>query len=61
MDRYNRHSFGQAGIEPPTFDTVARVGSKAPDFSLLDLEGRKFSLSQFSGQNHVILEFGNIT
>ena len=33
------------------------VGARAPDFSLLDHLGRKISLSQFQGKQHVMLLF----
>lgn len=33
------------------------VGSKAPDFSLSDHLGRKVSLGQFRGKQHVMLLF----
>ena len=61
MDAYNRHSFGQSGQEPANFNSVAQVGSQAPDFALKDLDGRVVSLSDFRGRKHVVLEFGNIT
>lgn len=61
MDGYNRHSFGQEGQEPANFASVAPVGSLAPDFTLTDLNGEKFRLSDFRGRKHVVLEFGNIT
>ncbi len=61
MDAYNRHSFGQDGQEPSNFDSVARVGSPAPNFTLPDIDGKPVSLSDFKGRKHVVLEFGNIT
>ena len=61
MDKYNRHSYGQAGIEKANYASVALVGSEAPDFSLPDLNGRMISLGDLRGKKHVILEFGNIT
>ncbi|MBI4528783.1 MAG: redoxin domain-containing protein [Deltaproteobacteria bacterium] len=61
MDIYNRHSFGQSGQEPANFDSVAQVGTPAPDFTLTDLNGEKVSLSDFRGRKHIVLEFGNIT
>jgi peroxiredoxin len=61
MDTYNRHSFGQNGEQPANFASVARVGTPAPDFTLMDLKGEKVSLSDFRGRKQVVLEFGNIT
>jgi peroxiredoxin len=58
---YNRHSFGQESQEPVNFASVAQVGTQAPDFTLVDLDGRKVSLSDYRGRKHVVLEFGNIT
>jgi peroxiredoxin len=37
------------------------LGSKAPNFSCIDTEGRKVSLSQFRGNSFVVLEFGCMT
>lgn len=61
MDRYNRHSYGQLEVEKANYDSVAPVGSEAPDFSLPDLDGRMVDLRELRGKKHVILEFGNIT
>jgi hypothetical protein len=38
-----------------------RAGTRAPDFELPDLQGRRVSLSQFRGKSHVVLMFGNLT
>ena len=61
MDRYNRRAYGQVGIEKTNYDSVAHVGSEAPEFSLPDLDGRMVNLADFRGKKHIILEFGNIT
>jgi peroxiredoxin len=37
------------------------VGSKAPDFSAQELNGKTFRLSQFRGKSPVILNFFSIT
>ncbi len=61
MDSYNHDSFGQCDIGAPDFSAVAKVGAKAPNFTLTDLEGKKVSLDGFKGKQHVLLEFGSIT
>ena len=58
---YNYHSFGQCDVGAPDFRAVAKVGSKAPHFTLTSLEGKKVSLGDFIGRRHVLLEFGSIT
>ncbi len=37
------------------------LGSKAPDFSCIDVDGRKVSLAQFREKSFVVLEFGCMT
>ena len=61
MDSYNYHSYGQCDVDAPDFRSVVPVGTKTPDFSLVDLSGKKVSLSDFKGKKHVLLEFGSIT
>lgn len=61
MDSYNHQSYGQCDIDAPDFRSVARVGTKAPDFALTKLDGGSISLAEFKGKNHVLLEFGSIT
>ena len=61
MDSYNHHSYGLCDVEAPGFRSVAQVGTKAPDFVLTDLDGRRVSLADFKGKKHVLLEFGSIT
>jgi peroxiredoxin len=61
MSGYNYESFGQRDIAAPDFWSVAMIGTKAPDFSLTDLDGNLVSLSSFAGKKHVMLEFGSIT
>lgn len=61
MDSYNYPSYGQCEVGAPDFRSVARVGAKAPDFSLAGLDGGRVSLADFRGKKHVLLEFGSIT
>ena len=61
MDSYNYHSYGQCDVEAPNFRSVTQVGTKAPEFALTDLDGRKVSLADFKGRKHLLLEFGSIT
>lgn len=61
MSGYNYESFGQCDVGAPNFWSVAAVGTRAPDFSLPDLDGNMVSLASFAGKKHVLLEFGSIT
>ena len=61
MDSYNHASFGQCDIGVPDFWAVAKVGTRAPNFILTDLNGNRVSLEDFKGKQHVLLEFGSIT
>lgn len=61
MDSYNHHSYGQCDVAAPDFRSMAQVGTKAPDFALVDLDGKRVSLADFAGKKHVVLEFGSIT
>lgn len=61
MSGYNYESYGECDIGAPDFWSVARVGSRAPDFTLPDLDGKLLSLASFAGKKHVLLEFGSIT
>ena len=61
MDTYNYDSFGQCEIGAPDFRSVAKIGTKAPELVLADLDGNRVSLADFRGKSHVVLEFGSIT
>lgn len=61
MDTYNYDSFGQCDVGAPDFRSVAPVSTKASDFTLTDLDGRRVSLADFRGKKHVLLEFGSVT
>ena len=61
MDSYNHDSYGQCDVGAPDFRSVAQVGTRAPDFSLADLDGKNVSLRDFRGKKHVLLEFGSVT
>jgi len=60
MSGYNYESFGQREADAPDFWSVAAVGTRAPDFSLSDVDGNMISLASFAGKKHVLLEFGSI-
>ena len=60
-DYYNYKSFGQCDLAAPDFRAVAKVGTKAPGFTLSDLDSNQVSLEDFKGKEHVLLEFGSIT
>ena len=55
MDSYNHDSFGQCDVGAPDFRSAARVGTKAPGFTLTDLDGRKLSLADFKGKSTCFL------
>jgi peroxiredoxin len=61
MSGYNCESYGECDIGAPDFWSLAKVGSRAPDFTLPDLDGKLLSLASFAGKKHVLLEFGSIT
>ncbi len=61
MDSYNYQGYGQCDAGAPDFFTVARVGTPAPDFSLMTLDGGRVSLKSFKDRKRVLLEFGSIT
>ncbi len=61
MSGYNYESFGHCEVAAPDFWSVAKVGGRAPEFSLPDIDGILLSLASFAGKNHVLLEFGSIT
>lgn len=61
MDSYNYEGYGQCDVGAPDFRSVAQVGTKAPNFSLTDLDGNKISLADFRGKKHVLMEFGSVT
>ncbi len=61
MDSYNHHSYGQCDVDAPSFRSAAQVGTRAPDFTLTDIDGESVSLADFKGKKHVLLEFGSIT
>ena len=45
-----------ANLEPIGLDRV-KVGDKAPDFTLENMDGKRISLSDFRGQKNVVLVF----
>jgi peroxiredoxin len=61
MDFYNYEGYGQCELGGPDFKLVAKVGTKAPEFTLTSLDGETVSLKDFIGKKHILLEFGSIT
>ena len=61
MDLYNHDTYGHCEVGAPDFRSVAKVDTKAPQFTLIGLDGKPVSLKDFLGKKHVLLEFGNIT
>lgn len=61
MNSYNYDSYGQCDVGTPDFRSVAQVGTKAPDFAITDLDGKRIALADFRGKKHVLLEFGSVT
>ena len=63
VDEYNYGSFtrSESAGRSSDFKQRLRAGDEAPDFELPTPEGEKVRLSQFRGQQHVLLEFGSIT
>ncbi|HVO73854.1 MAG TPA: peroxiredoxin [Ignavibacteriaceae bacterium] len=47
--------FSQSGDSKS--ETVLKEGSKAPDFTLLDAYGKKYSLSEYKGKSPVVIYF----
>jgi cytochrome oxidase Cu insertion factor (SCO1/SenC/PrrC family) len=45
-----------AGLPPTDLDR-AKIGEKAPDFTLENVDGRKVTLSGYRGKKHVVLVF----
>ena len=61
MSGYNYESFGQCELAGPEFWAVANVGTRAPDFTLTDVDGNRVSRASFAGRRQVELEFGSVT
>lgn len=45
------------GKLPPTDLERVKVGDKAPDFTLENMDGKRVSLSDFAGKKNVVLVF----
>jgi peroxiredoxin len=60
MDFYNYEAYGQCEVGAPDFRSVAKVGMRAPNFTLASLDGKPVSLTDFLGKKHILLEFGSI-
>jgi peroxiredoxin len=53
-------SFVKAAGKNSSTKTFARVGEKAPDFTLQDFQGKKFTLSKLTRNKSVLLWFTNL-
>ncbi len=59
---FSSHSYAQLGtteatpMEPTDLDRV-KADSRAPDFTLEDMEGKRVSLFEFRGKKKVVLVF----
>lgn len=58
----NLPAHGQLGPKdgaklPPTDLARVKVGDKAPDFTLENMDGKRISLSDFGGKKNVVLVF----
>ena len=63
LSRYNYDSFVPANFEPwMRFEESPPLGSVAPDFVLLDLEGNEVRLKEVvAAFTYTIVEFGSFT
>lgn len=67
ISAYNRPSYSKEeyrhiqDLANLDFQPNLHVGEMAPDFTVLDLEGKPVKLSEFRGKKHVVFEFGSIT
>src|SRR5712692_3247947 len=62
-EKYNYETFRIAPHDYwyKKFGAFLPLGSKAPAFSCLDVDGRKVALSDFRNKSFVVLEFGCMT
>jgi peroxiredoxin len=58
LDRFPAHRL-EGALRFSVHDV--RVGTEAPDFSLLDLGAKIVRLSRFRGKSYVVLMFGSVT
>ena len=61
---YNYHSFDREQLRKELNGKQMngpKAGEEAPDFELPSLEGKKVRLSDYAGQNNVVLTFGSAT
>lgn len=45
-----------AGLPPTDLERV-KIGDKAPDFTLVNMDGKKITLSSYRGKKNVVLVF----
>ena len=51
------HVYNPGKLKPTDSSGAVKVGDKAPDFTLKDLNGKHISLSRFRGKKNVVLSF----
>ena len=47
----------QPAAKPPTIKTPLKVGDKAPDFTLVGVDGKTIQLKKLKGKTNVVLAF----
>ena len=47
----------QPAVKPPAIKTHLKVGDKAPDFTLVGVDGKTIQLKKLKGKTNVVLAF----
>jgi peroxiredoxin len=56
-DAFKKNIYNPGQLKPIDSTLKAKVGERAPDFTLPSLSGEKISLSQFKGEKNVVISF----